>query len=133
MRLVAWNCAMALDRKLDALMALRPDVAVISEVARPERLLTKVPALADASLVWIGNKPNKGLLVVGFGGVTVEMSRHRYDARLHWMAPVSVSGLPGLDEPLRLLGVWAQNANEGNRKKANQGICRTRSSVTGGS
>jgi exodeoxyribonuclease III len=121
MRLVAWNCAMALHRKRDALLALRPDVAVISEAAEPERLIAREPAFAEASLVWIGSKPNKGLLIAGFGGVTVEMSRHRYDARLHWMAPVTVNGLPGLGEPLRLLGVWAQNANEGNRQKANPG------------
>lgn len=31
MRLVAWNCAMALHRKLPALLALAPDLAVISE------------------------------------------------------------------------------------------------------
>ena len=121
MRLVAWNCAMALHRKLDALLELRPDVAVLSEVAEPERLIAKTPALAEASLVWIGGKPNKGLLIAGFGGVTVEMSRQRYDSRLHWVAPVTVHDLPGLDTPLRLLGVWAQNANEGNRQKANPG------------
>ncbi|MDA1311104.1 MAG: hypothetical protein O2985_16060, partial [Proteobacteria bacterium] len=90
MRLVAWNCAMALHRKLDALLELRPDVAVLSEVAEPERLIAKTPALAEASLVWIGGKPNKGLLIAGFGGVTVEMSRQRYDSRLHWVAPVTV-------------------------------------------
>jgi exodeoxyribonuclease-3 len=121
MRLVAWNCAMALHRKLDALTRLRPDVAVISEAAEPARLIAREPAFADASMIWIGSKPNKGLLIAGFGGVRVEMSRHRYDPRLHWMAPVSVHGLPGMTEPLRLLGVWAQNANEGNRQKANPG------------
>lgn len=121
MRLVAWNCAMALHRKLDALLELKPDVAVICEAAEPDRLIEKQPAFANASLVWIGDKPNKGLLIAGFGGVTVEMSRHRYDSRLHWIAPCMVDGLPGMSEPLRLLGVWAQNANEGNRQKANPG------------
>ena len=38
MRLVVWNCAMALHRKIDALMALRPDLAVIPEAAEPGRL-----------------------------------------------------------------------------------------------
>jgi exodeoxyribonuclease III len=121
MRLVAWNCAMAFHRKLDALLSLRPDVAVISEAAEPKRLIAREPALAEASMVWIGNNPNKGLLIAGFGGVTVEMSRHRYDQRLHWIAPVTVNGLPGFGGPLRVLGVWAQNANEGNRQKANPG------------
>ncbi len=121
MRLVAWNCAMALHRKWDALLSLRPDVAIISEAAEPDRLIAREPTIADHSLVWIGNKPNKGLLIIGLGGVTLEMSQYRYDTRLHWIAPVSVHGLPGMFEPLRLLGVWAQNANEGNRQKTNPG------------
>ena len=43
MRIVAWNCNRALHRKIDALMTLRPDVAVISEAAKPERLVARVP------------------------------------------------------------------------------------------
>lgn len=54
MRIVAWNSNRALHRKIDALMTLRPDVAVISEAAKPERLVAHVPELADASLVWVG-------------------------------------------------------------------------------
>lgn len=38
------------------------------------------------------------------------------------MAPVAVSGLPGLDQPAHLLGVWAQKASEGNLQKDNPGF-----------
>ena len=38
MRIVAWNCNMALDRKIDALLALKPDIAIVAECAEPERL-----------------------------------------------------------------------------------------------
>lgn len=54
MRTVAWNCATELPPKIDALMTLRHDVAMISEAAAPERLVTLAPELADASLVWVG-------------------------------------------------------------------------------
>ena len=113
---------MALHRKIDALMELRPDLAVISEAAEPGRLLDRAPALAEASLVWVGRNPHKGLLLAGFGTARLEFSRHRHDARLHWMAPVTASGLPGLEQPIHLLGVWAQNASEGNRQKDNPGF-----------
>ena len=122
MRIVAWNCAMALHRKIGALTALRPDLAVISEAAEPGRLLEQAPALADASLVWVGENPHKGLLLTGFGDIRLEFSRHRHDARLHWMAPVAVSGLLGVGAPVHLLGVWAQNASEGNLRKDNPGF-----------
>ena len=113
---------MALHRKIDALMALRPDLAVIPEVAEPERLLNQAPALADASLVWVGRNPHRGLLLAGFGTTRLEFNRRRHDGHLHWMAPVAVSGLPGLDSPLHLLGTWAQNASEGKRQKENPGF-----------
>ncbi len=44
MRLVAWNCAMALHRKFEALLRLRPDVAVIAECAEPGRLAERLAA-----------------------------------------------------------------------------------------
>ena len=122
MRIIAWNCAMALHRKIDALMAVRSDLAVIAEAAEPGRLLDRVPALAEASLVWVGRNPNKGLLVAGFGTTRLEFHPHRHDGRLHWIAPVAVSGLPGVDAPVHLLGVWAQNASEGNLRKDNLGF-----------
>ncbi len=122
MRIVAWNCAMALHRKIDSLLSLRPDVAIIPEAAAPERLVGRAAALTDASLVWIGKNSNKGLLIAGFGPTVLDMSPHRYDSRLHWMAPVAVNGIPGFGQPLHLLGVWAQNANEDNRRKGNPGF-----------
>ena len=112
---------MALHRKIDALMALRPDLAVIPEAGAPERLVDRNPALAEASLVWVGRNPNKGLLVAGFGATRLDFNRRRHDGSLHWMAPVAAHGLPGLNGPLHLLGVWAQNASEGNWRKNNPG------------
>ena len=115
---------MALHLKVDALMTLRPDVAVISEAAKPEVLLSRAPELADTSLVWIGKYPNQRLLLAGFGTTVLEFDRHLYDDRLHWIAPVSVSGLPGLDKPIHLLGVCAHNFSGGNRRKDNPGPLR---------
>ena len=40
MRLVAWNCNMALHRKFEALQSLNPDVAVISEYVCGPRVLS---------------------------------------------------------------------------------------------
>lgn len=98
---------MALHRKIDALMALRQALAVISEAAEMGRLLDRVPALVESSVVWVGRNPRKGLLLAGFEVTRLEFSRHRHDGRLHWMPPVAVNGLPDLDRPDHLRGVWA--------------------------
>ena len=125
MRLVAWNCARKLHCKIGALMALRPDVAVISEAAKPERLVAHMPELADASLVWTGKYPDRELLLAGFGTTALEaFDRNLDDDPLHHVVPVSVTGLPGLDMPIHLLGVYAQNSSGGNRRKNNPGPLR---------
>lgn len=103
MRIVAWNCRGRFHEKLGHLQDLKPDIAVISECARPEVLARKgsLPAFF-APPVWTGKYPNKGLAVF-FSG--------RAAGRLH---NVFVSDLPGIlpvevTAPRRfnLLAVWA--------------------------
>ena len=111
---------MALHRKLDALMALCPDVAVISECADPHRLRTRGVTLpADMDMVWIGSNPDKGLGVFGFNGCRVQLDE-AYNPRHRLIAPVRVSG----SHDLNLLAVWAQNANDGIRRKDEIGPLR---------
>jgi len=103
-RLVAWNCAMGLTRKLDELHALRPDVAVLSEVACPAVLQSKARQVGELPIVWIGDNPDKGLAVISFTGSSLVLdvscrSTNRY------IAPVHVNG----KKPFRLLAVWDHN------------------------
>jgi len=59
MRLVAWNCNMALDRKVDRLLALNPDIAVISECAEPARLRARGADWIEGEPVWVGRNLHK--------------------------------------------------------------------------
>jgi len=120
MRLVAWNCAMAFHRKFEALLALRPDVAVIAECAEPARLAERLDLSGLAgSLVWVGENPNKGLAVFGFNGHRVSLAPiHR--PRLRFLAPVTVEGAASFN----LLAVWAQNFSGGIRRKRQHGPLR---------
>ena len=69
MRLVTWNCNMALHRKLEALRSLAPDVAVLCECARPDIVAERAGlASLGADSVWIGTNDHKGLAVLGFNG-----------------------------------------------------------------
>ena len=61
---MSWNCAGAFHRKLDHLLALEPDIAVIPESCQPERL----PLPAGSTYDWAGRLPYKGLAVIGFEG-----------------------------------------------------------------
>jgi exodeoxyribonuclease-3 len=112
MRLVAWNCNMALPRKWDALMALRPDVAVVSECAAPEILMSKGIETTPDNCIWMGKSQHKGLGIFTFNNYSLR--------RFEPFVPYFRFCLPAIiDGPmqLNLLGAWAQNANEGNTRK----------------
>jgi hypothetical protein len=114
MRLVSWNCAMGLPRKLAGLVALRPDIAVLSEVACPEKLRQEAPQLSGVPIVWVGSNPNKGLAVVSFTGSGLELDGSYRDAN-QYVAPVHVHG----PKPFRLLAVWDHNdRKEGLNRRA---------------
>ena len=120
MRLVAWNCNMALHRKYDALQRLRPDIAVISECAAPERLAARGALEASRNEpVWIGLNPNKGLAVFAFNGFRAHLADPFFPT-LRYVAPVRITG------PARfnLLAVWAQNASAGSTRKRQAGPLR---------
>ncbi|MBL6651499.1 MAG: hypothetical protein ISP49_07900, partial [Reyranella sp.] len=120
MRVVAWNCNMALERKIDALLALAPDIAVISECAEPGRLrLRSTSPWMQGDPVWIGRNPHKGLAVFAFNGYAVRLAP-AYHPSLRYIAPVHVDGPASCN----LLAVWAQNASAGVIRKHQLGPLR---------
>ena len=120
MRLVTWNCCMALHRKFDAVRKLEPDIAIICECAEPRRLMAcaKLSGLSSDP-VWVGDNQNKGLAVFTFNGYAARLADPFYP-RLRHVAPVHISG------PIEcnLLAVWAQNAGGGVNRKHQLGPLR---------
>lgn len=121
MRVVAWNCNMALDRKFEALLGVHPDIAIVSECAEPERFRARVKFdRIEHDPVWIGQNPNKGLAVFTFNGYTARLSKPYYRT-LQYIAPVHISGPVACN----VLAVWAQNASGGIRRKNQAGPLHT--------
>jgi hypothetical protein len=75
MRLVVWNCNMALDRKLQRLLELKPDVAVVPEC--PDLRSPRMDATRRVTTwsCWKGDDRNKGLGVLTFRGLRGEAFR----------------------------------------------------------
>lgn len=111
---------MALDRKIDALLALKPDVAIVAECAEPERLrFRRRPDWLEGDPVWIGRNPSKGLAVFAFNGLRAHLS-DAYHPRYRYVAPVHFSG----PFDCHLLAVWAQNFSGGITRKGQTGPLR---------
>jgi hypothetical protein len=98
MRIVEWNCRMALHRKLWYLNGLNPDIAVVPECA--EKLPNQTEH--DFSFAWKGRNSNKGIGVLGFNGWAVE--EITYGPQLPWVLPVRVSYLGR--HAFNILAVW---------------------------
>ena len=107
LRLVVWNCNMALHNKLDALAGLHLDVAVICECANPEIVRAKSKGRLPESVVWTGENTNKGIAVIGNGLWRVRLDES-YDSSIRHVVPVHVDG----PRPFRLLAVWAFNRGD---------------------
>ena len=104
LRIVVWNCAMALDSKFDALLALEPHLAIVPECAEPDILRRKAPSFEFRDVEWTGENPTKGLGVFAFDKLTLR--RHQsWDRTHHIMIPVEVRGPIAVN----LLAVWAFN------------------------
>jgi exodeoxyribonuclease-3 len=106
-RIVVWNCRMALAKKREMLYKLRPDIAVIPECSRDSMLLCKAEGFDSC---WWGENQHKGLGVLAASPWTLEAfvpPRQRLGGqrlpRQKWIAPVWVRGR----SDFLLLSVWA--------------------------
>ncbi len=97
-RIVSWNCNMALQRKAPRLLALHPDVAVVQECASKAELDGMV------RVAWTGRLASKGLAVFARPDLGATLAQDIWDPTREWFLPVRVPVL-GLD----LLACWAMN------------------------
>jgi endonuclease/exonuclease/phosphatase family metal-dependent hydrolase len=97
-RILAWNCAMALHKKARAVAALRPDIAVISESA--ENSASSLDQFGYAG-VWVGSNLHKGL------GLFVRKPLHPRPLPQPKQQWVIAADVEGYHQPLRVIGVWA--------------------------
>jgi exodeoxyribonuclease-3 len=102
MRIVVWNCNMALQDKYEHLLALAPDIAVVPECANVDLLRKKAPNFSPTSSVWIGDNRNKGLGVFTFGAYSAKQSEI-YESNFPYILPIGIDG----PTQFNLLAVWA--------------------------
>ncbi|QOT19265.1 endonuclease/exonuclease/phosphatase family protein [Paenarthrobacter sp. YJN-5] len=99
MRIVSWNCSMALYKKRHLLDELAPDVAVLQEVSKKDIEGGNYPFAA-----WVGSNPHKGLGVIGFSPGSYRMTEPG-DRGLPWHLPFSVDGL-------NVVALWAHQLDK---------------------
>lgn len=94
---VTWNCADHFERKAEKLLALRPDIIVVSEV-RKEHVVSMGE---DYASLWFGEEGQRGILFAAKNPLIV---RSRHQAADSHCVLVDVE-FPS--ETLNLVGVWS--------------------------
>jgi len=97
LRIVTWNCGMALARKAPSLLGLHPDIAVVQECSKKS-----VDALHGHGFsgLWFGANPNKGVAVFCSKEFTVQTVGKPFGK---WVVPLRVCGAVDFN----LLAIWA--------------------------
>jgi exodeoxyribonuclease III len=91
LRLVTWNCGMAIHKKVEPLLALLPDLAILPECAEPDVIRTRAPTFSFTDCEWSVLQSTKGLGVFSFGGLS--MRRHQsWDRAFHLFLPLEIRG-----------------------------------------
>ena len=98
MKIVVWNCRMALARKCQPLYDLHPDIAVIPECSQRDMELSRNNQV-DAR--WFGDNPRKGLGVLVAKPLRITRAEKPPN---RWVVPLSICGGPC---DFRLIAVWA--------------------------
>src|ERR1035438_10304368 len=98
MRIVAWNCQMGFDKKVDAFRSLNPDLAVISECSQKSALALRSHRYET---LWFGSNPQKGLAVLCRGGWAIKAIQ---EPEHQWIVPIRVGAGP---ITFTLIAVWA--------------------------
>jgi exodeoxyribonuclease-3 len=101
-RIVSWNCGSGFHCKTKALVALKPDVAIVQECADLDTLATKVPEFSPTAALWAGDNRNRGLGVFSFGQYTLIPADIR-DFSITYALPVRAMG----PNTFNLLALWA--------------------------
>jgi hypothetical protein len=99
LRIVSWNCNMALARKAKHLLALQPDVAVVLECSDSASLDGMV------RIEWTGRYPRNGMAVFARPELTGVVAEAPEEAR-RWCLPIRFDGLN-----LELVAVWGFKAD----------------------
>jgi exodeoxyribonuclease-3 len=101
-RIVSWNCGSGFHRKIAALTALNPDVAVVQECSDRDTLTRKAPDFMPTDALWTGHNRHRGLGVFSFG--PYRLARHATeDTSITYALPVQVAG----PHEFNLLALWS--------------------------
>jgi len=107
MKIITWNCNMAFRKKAQAVLFENPDILIIQECERLDKLIFKGEIQKPNDSFWYGDNPHKGLGIFTYGDYTISpLSNHNTDFR--YVIPLQISNTTNT---YTILAIWAQKPN----------------------
>lgn len=105
MRIVAWNCNMRFRDKIDVIMDLSAQLAVISECENTEKLRESKYFPEICGSIWIGDNSNKGIGIFSFSDIKIEIASW-YNSDFKYIIPIHAKSK---SDSYLLFAIWACN------------------------
>jgi len=108
MKIIAWNCNMAFRKKMNLILAHKPDILIIPECEHVSKFKFDAVAPAPTDMLWFGENQNKGIGIFAFGNFKFKLRRN-HKPELKLIIPVIVTNG---DFTFNLFAIWANNPDD---------------------
>jgi exodeoxyribonuclease-3 len=116
MKIITWNCNMALRKKAGFILTHQPDILIVPECEHPDKLAFPDTRQKPTGILWFGKNPHKGLGIFSFNSYKIcELEGHNRDLKL--IVPISVSRGRFA---CTLFAIWAFNPDDAEGKYVEQ-------------
>ena len=103
MKIISWNCNMAFRKKYQKVIELQPDLLVLQECEHEDKLQEHLSSVEYNQLIWYGKNPHKGVAVLSFNDVEIELSE-QHNEDIEYVLPLKLS----IDNrKINLFAIWA--------------------------
>jgi exodeoxyribonuclease-3 len=108
MKLITWNCQGAYRKKADAILKWQPDILVVQECERPDKLVFNSTTIQPNDVYWHGDNVHKGLGIFSYSEYRFELLPV-FKPEYRYILPIHVTGH---GQKFTLLAIWAMDNKE---------------------
>ncbi|KXK51186.1 MAG: Endonuclease/Exonuclease/phosphatase family protein [Chlorobi bacterium OLB5] len=108
MKLITWNCQGAFRRKIEFILALKPDILIVQECENPNKINYSSTNLQPKNFYWYGDSLHKGISVYSYSEYKFELL-NEFNPEFRYILPFRVTGH---EDSFILFAIWAMSNKE---------------------
>ena len=105
MKIISWNCQGAFRKKVEKILAHKPDILIIQECECIDKLKFNDHSLLPKDAYWYGDNRNKGIGIFSFSDYRFELMQ-TFNPEFRYILPFR---LTGHEHDFTLFAIWAMN------------------------